>query len=530
MERGWPRALVLIAALLGVDAAGQGADAPAPATLRWWNRDIVVFRVRVGALDPAARAARSAERIDGLGADARLDAVSIDPAKVDGITGVIVSEAGRPLFGLAEGDLDPEDEQTPRQAAEKAVEQLRDAFAARAEQRQGSVIVLGIAQALGAAAALAIILALMSLAARRVNARLKRLHLHGVHPVGGVDLRPAARNLIRSAIALPLWCARLGSAYLALSVALAGFPFTQPWAERLAAALLHLLGDLAQGSVQALPGMLMVAATLYGARLATRALGAFFTSVEVGAVTVPWLHPETVHATRRIVVALIWVLALALSYPRLPGSDRPAFQIISVIAGLLVTLSSRGVVDEAMCGLAVIYSRALRVGDVVRVGDLVGVVTEMGVFATKLRTFVEEEVTVPNATLVEEKVTNYSRLAVPDGGMIVVIVGIGYGVPWRQVQAMLLLAAARTARVRREPPPQALQRALTDVSVEYELRCRIADPRERCEALSDLHGRIQDVFYEHGVQIMTPRFEEQPHAPLVVPPERWHERPAAPEP
>jgi hypothetical protein len=44
---------------------------------------------------------------------------------------------------------------------------------------------------------------------------------------------------------------------------------------------------------------------------------------------------------------------------------------------------------------------------------------------------------------------------------------------------------------------------------------------------SAIHSNIQDVFNEYGVQIMTPAYEGDPETPKVVPPERWHERPAA---
>jgi small-conductance mechanosensitive channel len=529
MERGWLVGIVLIAALLLAAAGGVASEAPSPATLRFWNRDIVDFRAPVGAVDPQERAARSAARIAALGEDAKLDDVRIEPATVSGISGVIVYSGDHPLYGLVEQDLDPVDDLTLRQAAERSVERLRGAFAARSEQRYPKVIIIGILRSLGATAVLAAALLFLTWFGRRVDARLERLRLDAMRSLGGLDLRRTARHASHSLLSLVLWIARLIAVYLWVVEVLGDFAYTQPWAEALGSAMLRLLGDLGRGAIRALPGLFLVAVILYGARLATRGLSAFFTGIEAGMVVVPWLHPETARASRRIAIAAVWFFALAIAYPHLPDSDRPAFQAVSVIAGVAVTLGSRGLVNEAMSGLAIVYARAMRVGDVVRIGELLGVVTELGLLATKIRTFEREEVTVPNGTLVAERVTNYSRLPVPEGGMIVATVSIGYDAPWRQVHAMLLLAAQRTSRVRRDPTPEVLQRALTDPSVQYELRCRIDDQRERLEALSDLHAHIQDVFIEHGVQIMTPHFEEQPREAVLVPRERWYAPPAASE-
>ena len=97
-------------------------------------------------------------------------------------------------------------------------------------------------------------------------------------------------------------------------------------------------------------------------------------------------------------------------------------------------------------------------------------------------------------------VTNYSRLAGTDGAVVATSVTIGYDQPWRQVHALLLLAAERTPGVR----------------------------KERFRVLSDLHAQIQDAFNEFEVQIMSPAFESQPDRAVVVPKSKWFAAPARP--
>jgi small-conductance mechanosensitive channel len=109
-------------------------------------------------------------------------------------------------------------------------------------------------------------------------------------------------------------------------------------------------------------------------------------------------------------------------------------------------------------------------------------------------------------------------------------VTIGYSTPWRQVHAMLEEAARRTEALCTTPAPFVRQTALSDYYVEYRLIAytRLEDPVLRAEALSRLHANIQDVFNEHGVQIMSPHYMADPKEPQVVPKERWHLPPASP--
>ena len=82
-----------------------------------------------------------------------------------------------------------------------------------------------------------------------------------------------------------------------------------------------------------------------------------------------------------------------------------------------------------MSGLVLIYSRALRKGDIIRVADNEGLVTEIGMLATKIITRENYVVTVPNAVVVSGKITNLSAQN-PDGGVnLTTGVTIGYDTP-----------------------------------------------------------------------------------------------------
>jgi small-conductance mechanosensitive channel len=159
-------------------------------------------------------------------------------------------------------------------------------------------------------------------------------------------------------------------------------------------------------------------------------------------------------------------------------------------------------------------------------------VTELGMFATRLRSGLGEEVVLPNAWVLSNTTRNFSREVGGPGFILHTAVTIGYDTPWRQVHALLLEAARRTRGILDTPAPYVVQTALSDFYVEYKLVAYAGPeaPRLRAEAMSLLHGAIQDVFNEHGVQIMSPQYFEDPEVPKIVPPERWYEPPARRDP
>ena len=84
---------------------------------------------------------------------------------------------------------------------------------------------------------------------------------------------------------------------------------------------------------------------------------------------------------------LVWLFAIVMAYPYLPGSQTDAFKGVTVFLGLMVTLGSSGLVNQIMSGFMVTYFARCRLGDFVRIGDVEGTVTHLGVLSTKVKPF-----------------------------------------------------------------------------------------------------------------------------------------------
>jgi small-conductance mechanosensitive channel len=271
--------------------------------------------------------------------------------------------------------------------------------------------------------------------------------------------------------------------------------------------------------------VLIVAITRYGLKL----LHLVFLSIEFGKIKVAGFDPDWARPTYKIMRFLVLVFAAVVIYPYVPGSQSAAFKGISIFVGIMFSLGSSSAISNVIAGYSLTYRRAFKVGDRVEIGEVIGDVTEMRMQVTHLRTIKNEEVTIPNSTILGTPVVNFSSL-VREGGLILhTTVTIGYDTPWRQVHAMLLLAAERTEGLLADPKPFVLQTGLNDFYVSYELNCYTDQPRKMARSYSDLHQNIQDVFNEFGVQIMSPHYESDPAQAKIVLKEQWHQPPAMPE-
>ena len=274
---------------------------------------------------------------------------------------------------------------------------------------------------------------------------------------------------------------------------------------------------MGRGLVDALPNLFFLVILALVTRYLLKFLRLFFDALARGAVALQGFDVDWALPTYRVLRLLVLAFALVVAYPYIPGSGSAAFQGVSLFLGVIVSLGSTSIIANILAGYAITYRRAFRLGDRIRVGDAVGDVTEMRLQVTHLRSLKNEEIVLPNSLIMNSQVLNYSTLAKTNGLILHTAVGIGYETPWRQVEALLLMAAARTEGLKREPAPFVLQQALGDFSVSYELNAYCGDAAQMMPLYTALHRNILDVFNEHGVAIMTPAYVADPPQPKLVP-------------
>jgi small-conductance mechanosensitive channel len=368
---------------------------------------------------------------------------------------------------------------------------------------------------------------LLDALSRAANRHARRIKVAGVSIFNGESLINAVRLVVRLVFAV-LWLVLI---YQWLSLALRQFQATRAWGEMLQKLMLDTLLPLASSAASAIPNLLVAGLILTAAHYLLGTLKPIFDRAEAGGVDLGWLDADTARPTRRLISIGIWTFAIAMAYPYLPGAQTEAFKGLSLLLGLMASLGASSVVGQAASGLILMYTRTIRLGEFVRVGEYEGTITELGTFSTRMRTGQGEELILPNSLIASSVTRNYSRAVQGEGFVIDTTVTIGYDTPWRQVEALLKLAASRTPGVLSEPAPRVFQTRLSDFYAEYRLvaQARPTEPGPRAQIISELHGRIQDTFNEYGVQIMSPHYLGDPADAKLVPRARWFDAPARPE-
>ena len=509
----------------GTDAA-RGAVAPAPLTVD--NRTIFVFRSMLLGHAPSDRAEAAQRRIESLANRHRVSNVSSRTIP----QGMAIEIDGAAVFVVTPGDVDDLGGATLQSTAEDAVRSLTEALSETQEQASVrqllKAVVITAVETLVYAGFLYAIFALKrrltTLASTALMAQAERLKIVGVIAVHPKQFIGATRRLVT----LITWLLALFATYLWLTYTLRLFPYTRPWGEQLSGWLVGMLGSMLHGITHAIPGLVTVLVIFLITRGISHVLNGFFRRVETQHIRVGWLDEDTVKPTRRIATIVLWLFALAMAYPYLPGAQTDAFRGLSVLVGLMVSIGASSLVAQGASGMILMYSRALRAGEYVKIAEMEGTVVELGMFATRIHTGTGEELILPNAFVLANTTRNYSRTVPGRGFVLQVKVTIGYSTPWRQVHAMLLAAAQRTHGILTDPAPYVIQSALSDFYVEYKLVAYAGPeaPAKRALAMNDLNANVQDVFNEYGVQIMSPHYLGDPAQPQIVPKERWFEAPA----
>jgi small-conductance mechanosensitive channel len=297
--------------------------------------------------------------------------------------------------------------------------------------------------------------------------------------------------------------------YIYVHLGLSFFPATQTYALKLYESLLGAASTMGEAIWEETPSLAFLAVLLLITRYVLKSLRYFFDQVSAGKVTAPGLDAEVASTTYRIVRVLILAFVAVIAYPYIPGSNSPAFKGISIFVGVLFSLGSSSAIANLIAGVSLTYTRSFRVGDVIKVGDSMGVVLERKLYITRIQTYKNHIITIPNGTILATHVTNLSQKVREGDGLILHTgITIGYDAPWETIHHLLIEAALRTAHILKSPPPFVLQTGLNDFYVAYELNAYTDAPEIMPRIYSELHQNIQNTFNEAGVEIMSPHFSQ----------------------
>jgi len=525
---------LVVALCCFLSLSAYGADSNTPATageeahVTVFNRQVATFRSAMFGVSAQERARRTRRNIIEL---LERDGPGVVTIRTEGeLSLVMLDDIAAVSFGP--GDIDNISGETREKLLAKSVNTMRTIVREKQESRNSSALLWATSYALMATALSALLWFGINRLYRLVAARaLQRMNIamRTLDPSSpALLLGERALHFTRAILGLLYWGMTVLLAYEWLSFVLSRFPFTRAWGEQLQAYLLDSVLLILTGMAATIPNLFIAGLVFLIARTVIRMLRPLFDRVTAGNLKLGLIDRDTAVVSRRLVSALIWLFAIAMAFPYLPGSQTEAFRGMSVLVGLMVSLGASSLVGQAGSGLILMYTRSIRIGEYVRIGDHEGTISEIGLFTTRIRTGLGEEITLPNSVIIGTATKNYSRTVQGSGYVLDTAVTIGYDTPWRQVEALLCEAARRTEGVLTEPKPRVFQTALSDFYPEYRLVCQAipTQPRPRAEVLSALHANIQDAFNKYGVQIMSPHYLGDPTQEKLVKKENWFAAPA----
>ena len=284
------------------------------------------------------------------------------------------------------------------------------------------------------------------------------------------------------------------------------FPQTKNLAFQLFSYIWNPVKSILVGIVSYIPNLFTIFVICLAIRYLVRLFRYLAGEVQSERLKLRGFYPDWAIPTYHIIRFLLYAFMIAMIYPYLPGSNSGVFQGISVFVGLIVSLGSSTVIANIIAGLVITYMRPFKIGDRIKLNDTTGNVIEKTPLVTRIRTPKNEVVTIPNSFVMSSHTVNFSQSAREYGLIIHSEVSIGYDVPWRKVNKLLIEAALNTPGVVDDPRPFVLSTSLNDWYPVYQVNAYIKDADKLAQIYSDLHQNIQDRFCEEGVEIMSPHY------------------------
>jgi len=176
------------------------------------------------------------------------------------------------------------------------------------------------------------------------------------------------------------------------------------------------------------------------------------------------------------------------------------------VATVMVGLAARQTLGAVLAGFVVLFSRPFELGDWVIINDNEGVVTDISIVNTQIRTFDEEYVMIPNDLVTDTEVTNRSR----KGRLrLETNVGVDYDTDIARAREIATDAMAETDTPMERPDPHVVLSEFGGSSVVLRLRYYIDTPsaRKMWKARTEVITAVKDAFAEENIKIPFPQRE-----------------------
>ena len=179
------------------------------------------------------------------------------------------------------------------------------------------------------------------------------------------------------------------------------------------------------------------------------------------------------------------------------------FAVLLGAAGIVtvaVGFASQTSASNLISGLFLVFERTIEVGDVITVEGVTGEVLSIDLLSTRLRTFDNLLVRIPNETMVKARITNLNRFPIRRYDLLV---GVAYKEDIAHVKRVLLEVADRNPLCLEEPAPLIIAQGYGASSVDFQLSVW-AKTENYLDLRNSIHEEVKEAFDREGIEIPYP--------------------------
>ena len=198
------------------------------------------------------------------------------------------------------------------------------------------------------------------------------------------------------------------------------------------------------------------------------------------------------------VAIMVFVVIAAISKM---GVETTSFAAVVAAAGLAIGLSLQGTLSNFASGVLLIIFRPFKAGDFIEAGGISGIVEEIQIFCTLMRSGDNKQIIIPNSQVMGTTITNYSTKPTR---RVDLVIGVGYGDDLQKVRSVLDDILAKDERILQDPAPTIGVVELADSSVNFAVRPWV-NSGDYWPVYFDLHETIKVRFDSEGISIPFPQ-------------------------